>query len=236
MMLRYLMIRGVNQTVVTELPNKERKCSQKRFCYFKNLLTTKRYQIERGDCFMIRYNVRGENIEVTAAIRSYVEKKVSKIEKYFNDVPEATAHVNLKTYSDKTAKVEVTIPVPYIVLRAEETSPDLYGSIDLVVDKLERQMRKYKTKINRKGRAQQNQSIDPLAGTDFEQAVDEEADEEMSIVRTKRLSLKPMNSEEAVLQMNMLGHDFFIFEDADTNGTSIVYRRNDGQYGLIETE
>ena len=184
---------------------------------------------------MIRYNVRGENIEVTAAIRSYVEKKVSKIEKYFNDVPEATAHVNLKTYSDKTAKVEVTIPVPYIVLRAEETSPDLYGSVDLVVDKLERQMRKYKTKTNRKGREQVSQPVDPLAGTDFERA-DEEVEEEMPIVRTKRLSLKPMNSEEAVLQMDMLGHDFFIFEDADTNGTSIVYRRNDGKYGLIETE
>ena len=95
---------------------------------------------------MFKYNVRGENIEVTAAIRSYVEKKVGKVEKYFNDVPEATAHVNLKTYSDKTAKVEVTIPLPYLVLRAEETSPDLYGSIDLVTDKLERQMRKYKLK------------------------------------------------------------------------------------------
>lgn len=185
---------------------------------------------------MIRYNVRGENIEVTAAIRSYVEKKISKIEKYFNDVPEATAHVNLKTYSDKTAKVEVTIPVPYIVLRAEETSPDLYGSVDLVSDKLERQMRKYKTKTNRKGRERNPEPVDPLGGTDFDHADAEEVEDDMPIVRTKRLSLKPMNSEEAVLQMNMLGHDFFIFEDADTNGISIVYRRKDGKYGLIETE
>lgn len=185
---------------------------------------------------MIRYNVRGENIEVTAAIRSYVEKKISKIEKYFNDVPEATAHVNLKTYSDKTAKVEVTIPVPYIVLRAEETSPDLYGSVDLVADKLERQIRKYKTKINKRKHEQVPVPVDPLAGTDFEGDNIDNEEEDFPIVRTKRLSLKPMNSEEAVLQMNMLGHDFFIFEDADANGTSIVYRRNDGRYGLIETE
>ncbi len=184
---------------------------------------------------MIRYNVRGENIEVTAAIRSYVEKKVGKIEKYFNDVPEASAHVNLKTYSDKTAKVEVTIPLPYIVLRAEVTSPDLYGSIDLVSDKLERQMRKYKTKVNRNSR-NRVEAVDPLGGTEFEHADAEDVEEETPIVRTKRLSLKPMNSEEAVLQMDMLGHNFFIFEDADTNGTSIVYRRKDGKYGLIETE
>ncbi|PRY83488.1 ribosome hibernation-promoting factor, HPF/YfiA family [Alkalibacterium olivapovliticus] len=188
---------------------------------------------------MLRYNVRGENIEVTQAIREYVEKKVGKIEKYFNDVPEANAHVNLKTYSDKTAKVEVTVPLPYVVLRAEETSPDLYGSVDLVVDKLERQMRKYKTKINRKNRRSQGvevpQPVDQDLWADLSED-DEEADLSASIVRTKRLSLKPMDAEEAVLQMDMLGHNFFIFEDADTNGTSIVYRRKDGKYGLIETD
>lgn len=180
---------------------------------------------------MFKYNVRGENIEVTAAIRSYVEKKVSKIERYFTDVPESTAHVNLKTYSDKTAKVEVTIPLPYLVLRAEETSPDLYGSVDLVVDKLERQMRKYKTKINRKSREKGFAMQVPT-----EELYDEEDENDIEIVRTKRLSLKPMDSEEAVLQMNMLGHNFFIFEDAETNGTSIVYTRKDGKYGLIETD
>lgn len=180
---------------------------------------------------MFKYNIRGENIEVTAAIRSYVEKKVSKIERYFTDVPESTAHVNLKTYSDKTAKVEVTIPLPYLVLRAEETSPDLYGSVDLVVDKLERQMRKYKTKINRKSREKGFVMQVPV-----EEGYDEDLEHDVDIVRTKRLSLKPMDSEEAVLQMNMLGHNFFIFEDAETNGTSIVYSRKDGKYGLIETD
>lgn len=177
---------------------------------------------------MFKYNVRGENIEVTGAIRSYVEKKVGKLEKYFSDTPDATAHVNLKVYSDKTAKVEVTIPLPYLVLRAEETSPDLYASVDLVVDKLERQMRKYKTKINRKSREKGFDFVVPDEATLDSQG-------ELDIVRTKRVSLKPMDSEEAALQMDMLGHNFFIFEDAETNGTSIVYRRKDGKYGLIET-
>ncbi|MFC6346973.1 ribosome hibernation-promoting factor, HPF/YfiA family [Vagococcus carniphilus] len=183
---------------------------------------------------MFRYNVRGENIEVTQAIREYVEKKIGKLERYFTNVPESTAHVNLKVYSDKTAKVEVTIPLPYLVLRAEETSPDLYASIDLVVDKLERQIRKYKTKINRKSR---ETALDTAAATAIieTEAADVHEEPDLEIVRTKRLSLKPMDSEEAVLQMNMLGHNFFIFEDAETNGTSIVYRRKDGKYGLIET-
>ena len=176
---------------------------------------------------MFRYNVRGENIEVTEAIRDYVEKKVGKLERYFNDVPEATAHVNLKVYTEKTAKVEVTIPLPFLVLRAEETSPDLYASIDLVVDKLERQIRKFKTKINRKSR--ETALVAPDNGDLFTTDTNEEETNgaELDIVRTKRLSLKPMDSEEAVLQMNMLGHNFFIFEDAETNGTSIVYRRKD---------
>ena len=186
----------------------------------------------KGESTMFRYNVRGENIEVTAAIREYAEKKLSKLERFFDNVPEATAHVNLKVYTDKTAKVEVTIPLPYLVLRAEETSIDLYGSIDLVVDKLERQVRKYKTKINRKSREK------GFAPTSSPYMIEEDLDEsngQLEIVRTKRISLKPMDSEEAVLQMNMLGHNFFIFEDSETNGTSIVYRRKDGKFGLIET-
>jgi len=189
----------------------------------------------KGAIVMFRYNVRGENIEVTAAIRDYVEKKVGKLERYFSDAPDATAHVNLKVYTEKTAKVEVTIPLPYLVLRAEETSPDLYASIDLVVDKLERQIRKFKTKINRKSRETALPDTKTVAIFANGEDVEEDNGSELEIVRTKRLSLKPMDSEEAVLQMNMLGHNFFIFEDAETNGTSIVYRRKDGKYGLIET-
>ena len=193
---------------------------------------------------MLNYNVRGENIEVTPAIRDYVESKVGKIEKYFDEVPEANAHVNLKVYSDRQGKAEVTIPLPNIVLRAEETSPDLYGSIDLVSDKLERQMRKYKTKVNRKFRRQTAELPDAISPDLVEETseLDEElnggTDEEsdIRIVRTKRFDLKPMNAEEAVLQMDMLGHSFFVYLDGETESTNIVYKRDDGDYGLIETD
>ncbi|MDC7953256.1 ribosome hibernation-promoting factor, HPF/YfiA family [Liquorilactobacillus mali] len=178
---------------------------------------------------MLKYNIRGENIEVTEAIRSYVQKKLTKLEKYFEDTSNSTAHVNLKVYSDKTAKVEVTIPLPYLVLRAEETSPDMYASVDLVTDKLERQIRKHKTKINRKSREKGfNNNVQEKNDT-------EETENGFDVVRSKHFSLKPMDSEEAVLQMNMLGHDFFIYEDAETDGVNIVYRRKDGRYGLIES-
>ncbi|KRL38889.1 ribosome hibernation-promoting factor, HPF/YfiA family [Liquorilactobacillus uvarum] len=180
---------------------------------------------------MLRYNIRGENIEVTDAIRGYVQKKLNKLEKYFEDTSNSTAHVNLKVYSDKTSKVEVTIPLPYLVLRAEETSPDMYASVDLVTDKLERQIRKYKTKINRKSREKGFKEFQ-IPDTAGEEAEKEE--KKFDIVRTKRVSLKPMDSEEAVLQMDMLGHNFFIYEDAETSGIDIVYRRRDGRYGLIE--
>ncbi|KRM42555.1 ribosome-associated inhibitor protein Y [Amylolactobacillus amylophilus DSM 20533 = JCM 1125] len=183
---------------------------------------------------MLSYNVRGENIEVTDALREYVQKRLAKLDKYFENDPEVIAHVNLKVYTDRTAKVEVTIPLPYLVLRAEETTDDMYRSIDNVSEKLERQIRKFKTRINRKTREKGIKDF-LLTDSDGEEAV-ETKDEQLDIVRTKQVNLKPMDPEEAILQMDMLGHDFFIFEDADTNGTSIVYRRQDGRYGLIETD
>ena len=181
----------------------------------------------KGESYMLKYNVRGENIEVTDALRSYVEKRLNKLEKYFELNQDVIAHVNLRVYRDHSAKVEVTIPLPYLVLRAEETTDDMYRSIDFVSEKLERQIRKYKTRVNRKSREKGLQ--------DFfvEQPEEEKKPSEFDIVRNKRVSLKPMDPEEAILQMDMLEHDFF--EDAETNGTSVVYRRNDGRYGLIET-
>lgn len=179
---------------------------------------------------MLNYNIRAENFEVTDAIRGYVEKKISKLERYFDDIPEANVNVKMKTYSDKTAKVEVTIPLPRLVLRAEEASEDLYASIDLVSDKLERQIRKHKTKIHRRSRkGSESVKTETVHPTDEHEA-------DFDIVRTKQFQLKPMNSEEAVLQMNMLGHDFFIYNDADSETTNIVYKRRDGKFGLIETE
>ncbi|MGN1399878.1 MAG: ribosome hibernation-promoting factor, HPF/YfiA family [Bacillus sp. (in: firmicutes)] len=184
------------------------------------------------------FNIRGENIEVTPALREYVEKKIRKLEKYFTNTPNANVYVNLKVYNDKTCKVEVTVPMPNLVLRAEERNADMYAAIDTITDKLERQIRKHKTKVNRKFRAAHDT---PETYTELFATNDEETDpsdvveaEELEIVRNKRFDLKPMDSEEAILQMNLLGHSFFVYTNAETEMTNVVYKRSDGRYGLIE--
>lgn len=180
----------------------------------------------------MNYNIRGENIEVTPAIREHVEKKIAKLERYFTETPDANVHVNLKVYNDKTSKVEVTIPMPQLVLRAEETHDDLYAAVDLITDKLERQIRKHKTRVNRKLREKGSTKEMFVTTND----TNNEDDHELEVVRTKRFDLKPMDSEEAILQMNMLGHSFYVFTSAETNRTNVVYRRKDGRYGLIEAQ
>ena len=182
----------------------------------------------------MKFNIRGENLEVTGAIRDYVEKKISKLDRYFDTPPTSDVHVNLSVYNDEQ-RIEVTIPMTNLLLRGEVQHIDLYAAIDLVVDKLERQIRKYKTKINRKFR-QDGSPKHVFAELEKEAAnvaVEEDSDE-IEIVRTKRFNLKPMDSEEAVLQMDMLGHAFYVFTNAVTNDTNVVYRRKDGKYGLIE--
>ncbi|MEH6888980.1 ribosome-associated translation inhibitor RaiA [Bacillus sp. JJ864] len=180
----------------------------------------------------MKFNIRGENIEVTPALKEYVEKKLSKLERYFDTFPEIK--VNLKVYSDKQ-RVEVTIPFPDLLLRAEETNGDMYAAIDLVVDKLERQIRKHKTKVNRKLR--EKGSVKAMLILPDQPAVQEEvAEDDLELVRTKRFDLKPMDVEEAILQMDMLGHNFFVFTNSETNETNVVYGRKDGKYGLIETK
>ena len=183
---------------------------------------------------MLNFNIRGENIEVTPAIREYVESKIEKVERYFNEDLSANANVNLKVYNDRQTKVEVTIPMKNLTLRAEERHNDMYAAVDLIVDKLERQIRKHKTKVNRKFRDREGVGVYFATATQAGPAT-ESTDEEYTIVRTKQFDLKPMDQEEAVLQMNMLGHDFYIFTDAESDATNIVYKRRDGKYGLIET-
>ena len=182
---------------------------------------------------MLKFNIRGENIEVTPAIREYVEAKVEKVERYFNEDVNATANVNLKVYNDKQTKVEVTIPMKNVTLRAEERNNDMYAAVDLIVDKLERQIRKHKTKVNRKFREREGTGV--YFANVTKNGAEVEQEEEFQIVRTKQFDLKPMDQEEAILQMNMLGHDFYIYTDAETDSTNIVYKRQDGKYGLIET-
>lgn len=182
---------------------------------------------------MIKYSIRGENIEVTDAIRSYVESKLGKIEKYFHVDQDLDARINLKVYREKTAKVEVTILVDSITLRAEDVSQDMYGSIDLVTDKIERQIRKNKTKIAKKTR--EKVPARQVFTTEFEAEMVDEAPA-TKVVRTKNVSLKPMDLDEALLQMELIGHDFFIYTDGEDGTTNILYRREDGELGLIEAK
>lgn len=176
-------------------------------------------------------NIRGENVKVTQAIHDYAQKKLDKLERYF-DQPLTNVKVNVKVYK-VGQKVEVTIPVNGTVLRAEETNQDVYAAIDIVVDKLERQIHKYKTRLNRKSRQVTKNSVDNYL---VPPTNDEDKEETIDIVRKKRFDLKPMDPEEAVLQMELLGHHgFFVFHNADTDETNIVYKRKNGKYGLIET-
>jgi len=173
----------------------------------------------------MKMTVRGKNnLEVTEALKEYVQKRLGKLDKYFEVNTEA--QVVLGTLRGQHT-VEVTVGINGMILRAEETTGDMYASIDLVVDKLERQIAKYKTKINRKPR--QGSGLKALPELP---QVTEEA--ELQVVKTKRFPVKPMPLEEAILQMNLLGHDFYVFANADSDQVNVIYRRRDGNYGLIE--
>ena len=186
----------------------------------------------------MQYSIRGQQIEVTAALKDYVDKKLSRLDKYFDAPQNPEGYVTLSVIRGLHT-VEITIPLPGVVLRAEDRSDDMYASIDAVLDKLERQIRKHKTKLNRKFR--QEGSLKTLfvengAAEAGAVAVDQDEDEELEVVRTKRFTMKPMDVEEAILQMNMVGHNFFVFTNIDTREVNVVYKRDDGKYGLIERD
>ena len=166
---------------------------------------------------MFKFHIRGENVAITDAIRDYAETKLSKLEKYFSE--DVTVHVTAKVYPNKQAKAEVTIPSKNVTLRAEETSNDWYNSLNVVVDKLERQIRKHKTKVQKRNRV--------------EKAHDESSDDIETIARIKDLDIQTMSPQDAIDQMDCLGHDFFIFLNEDTARVSVVYRRKDGSNGLL---
>ena len=176
----------------------------------------------------MKITLRGKKIEITEAIEEKVCEKLSKLDKYFIVSENVEAKVLVRTYP-YGQKIEVTIPTEYVLLRAEVVDQDLYNAIDLVIDKLEGQIRKYKTRLNRKSKdnklAFNLASIEPL-----------EEEEEDVLVKTKTITPKPMDMEEAIMQMELIGHSFFVYRDTETDAISIVYRRNDGDYGLIETE
>ena len=174
----------------------------------------------------MKLTVRGNKLEVTDSIRNYVEEKLGKLDKYFEEADEINANV-LFRIQGKNQIVEVTVPIKKYILRAEEANEDLYASIDLVVEKLERQIRKNKTRIKER-------KVKDIPVINFEAIIEEEP--KTIIVKRKSVEMKPMDEEEAVLQMELLGHEFFVFQDIDTDSISVLYKRKDGNYGIIETK
>ena len=182
---------------------------------------------QKKELMIMRYTITGRNIEVTPGLKAAVEKKIGKLEHFFT--PDTEVIVALSAQKDQQ-KIEVTIPVKGNTIRAEESSTDMYVSIDLVEEVIERQIRRYRKKLIDKKQA----------AVSFSQAFIEEEDEiqddEIQIVKTKKFAIKPTIPEEACLQMEMLGHNFYVFLNADTDQVNVVYKRKNGTYGLIEPE
>ena len=174
----------------------------------------------------MKFIITGRNIDVTPGLKSAVEDKIGKLEKYFT--PETEVHVTLSVEKDRQ-KIEVTIPVKGTVIRSEQISSDMYVSIDLVEEIIERQLKKYKNKLIEKQQG----------GNYFKQEfIDKEyiEEEEVKIVRTKKFDIKPMYAEDACVQMELTGHNFFVFCNAETDQVNVVYKRKGNTYGLIEPE
>ena len=178
----------------------------------------------------MKYNIRGDKLEVTEAIGNYVETKLDRLNKYFKE-DNILANVLLKVRGNSQI-IEVTIPTDKFILRSEEADKDLYAAIDLVTDKLERQIRKNKTRLNKQNFDNKFKEFN----FDYEELEEEESSENEAIVKRKKLEMKPMDEEEAILEMNLLGHDFFVYKDMHTGSVNVLYKRKDGNYGLIETK
>lgn len=174
----------------------------------------------------MRYVIKGRNIEVTEGLKAAVYEKIGKLEKYFNQETEVT--VTLSVEKDRQ-KIEVTIPVKGTIIRSEQVSSDMYVSIDLVEEIIERQLKKYKSKITDKNHSRESFSKEFME-QDFEE------DDAIKIVRTKRFAVKPMDPEEACIQMELLGHGFYVFTNAESGDVNVVYKRKGSTYGLIEPE
>lgn len=176
----------------------------------------------------MKLTVKTKNIDLTDALNDYVYKRFSKLEKYFTE--EITGTVTMIVEQHAIHRAEATIPINGFILRAEAQSGDMYASIDAIEEKIERQIRKYKTRINRKSK-----EIGANIPT-FSDEVPEVSADDKYLIRTKHFVVKPMSEEEAIMQMELLSHDFFVFQDATTHDIHVVYRRKDGNYGLIIPE
>ena len=170
--------------------------------------------------------IRGNKIDITDSMKEYVKEKLSKLDKYSTNDLKATVLVKIRNY---TQKVEVTIPLKTLILRAEEESEDFYSAVDLVINKLERQIRKNKTKLKKKEKT-------GIKEFNMEEILDIPDEEEEKEIKRKKIEIKPMNLDEAILQMELLGHNFYMYKDSDLDSIALVYKRKSGGYGVIETE
>lgn len=179
----------------------------------------------------MKVTVIGKNIEVTPALKDMLEKKISKLDRYFDE--EIRARATLSVQKSRQI-VEVTIPFNGVILRVEEATDDMYKSIDQVESKIERKIRKQKTKLTR--RSNESLRFSAINEMAFDDVKDEDVDLDSKIVRTKNFIVKPMHEEEAILQMELLGHNFFVYQDANTSKVNVIYKRKDGNYGLLEPD
>ncbi len=175
----------------------------------------------------MRMTYTGKNVEVTDALRDVTEKKLTKLDKYFQK--DIEGNVTFSTQKNRKI-IEVTINLPGTIIRAEESSDDMYASIDKAVDVLERQVRKHKTKLQKRYKNTETIRFENVVPLSVEE------DDKPKLVKTKKFNLKPMSSEEAILQMELLRHNFFIYLDGESDVVGVVYKRKDGDYGLIEPE
>lgn len=173
---------------------------------------------------------KGKHIEVTDAMRNYIEKRLNKIERHFDHILEVIVTLSIEK---NRQIVEVTLQASRALIRAEEETDDMYASIDKVADKLERQIQKYKDKYLKKSHPGTERKGLDEEGVNVE---DIESNEIAKIVKTKRFAIKPMSVEEAAMQMDLLGHNFFVFANDNTNKVNVLYKRKDGNFGLIEPE
>ncbi|QQE78109.1 ribosome hibernation-promoting factor, HPF/YfiA family [Alicyclobacillus sp. SO9] len=182
----------------------------------------------------MQIQVRGDHMEVTDALEDYAQKKLGRLERYFDAPPEKDVAVTMSVVGG-LHRIEVTVLLHGVIFRAEEQSEDMYASIDLVVDKLEQQIARHKNKLNDRFRDQGLRTRIKASAENGAFARSFNDDElEHKVVRMKRFSMKPMDVEEAMLQMDLLGHDFFMFTNAETDEVNVIYRRREGNYGLIE--
>ncbi len=175
----------------------------------------------------MEFIIRGDKLKITDAMNDYIKEKIGKLDKYLKNSDDVRVNVIVKVKNHEQ-RVEITIPLKTCILRSEETKDDFYAAVDKTVDKLERQIRKNKTRI---------MSKQVKTTTDFDMSdVTVEKEEETKILKRKKVEVKPMNEEEAILQMELLDHQFYMYKDSDSNKVAVVYKRTDGNYGIIEAE